>query len=248
MLNIRLTRFNKLLFLSFQVTVAAKVIEMAEVEIQHTSSGKSLKKRDIIIADKTGSINLTIWEGAINEIALGKCYKMKNLTIRIWNEKKTLSSSLNSSVEEINNFGPVVKSNDYQTLKKERVQINIISASATKFKTCAICNVELKDLNMDLKTFKCTNCNMRQNLKSVRETLRCEIVARQQEENKQVKYVVTNQALNSFEATKDIDDPDQMEDALLSFPNVFVVLSGLSINNIYLETNEDVDEDDEDTE
>lgn len=71
MLNIRLTRFNKLLFLSFQVTVAAKVIEMAEVEIQHTSSGKSLKKRDIIIADKTGSINLTIWEGAINEIALG---------------------------------------------------------------------------------------------------------------------------------------------------------------------------------
>ena len=89
---------------------------------------------------------------------------------------------------------------------------------------------------------------MRQNLKSVRETLRCEIVARQQEENKQVKYVVTNQALNSFEATKDIDDPDQMEDALLSFPNVFVVLSGLSINNIYLETNEDVDEDDEDTE
>ena len=101
---------------------------------------------------------------------------------------------------------------------------------------------------MDLKTFKCTNCNMRQNLKSVRETLRCEIVARQQEENKQVKYVVTNQALNSFEATKDIDDPDQMEDALLSFPNVFVVLSGLSINNIYLETNEDVDEDDEDTE
>ena len=119
MLNIRLTRFNKLLFLSFQVTVAAKVIEMAEVEIQHTSSGKSLKKRDIIIADKTGSINLTIWEGAINEIALGKCYKMKNLTIRIWNEKKTLSSSLNSSVEEINNFGPVVKSNDYQTLKKE---------------------------------------------------------------------------------------------------------------------------------
>ena len=49
-------------------------------------------------------------------------------------------------------------------------------------------------------------------------------------------------------ATKDIDDPDQMEDALLSFPNVFVVLSGLSINNIYLETNEDVDEDDEDTE
>ena len=89
---------------------------------------------------------------------------------------------------------------------------------------------------------------MRQNLKSVRETLRCEIVARQQEENKQVKYFVTNQALNSFEATKDIDDPDQMEDALLSFPNVFVVLSGLSINNIYLETNEDVDEDDEDTE
>ena len=49
---------------------------MAEVEIQHTSSWKSLKKRDIIIADKTGSINLTIWEGAINEIALGKCYKM----------------------------------------------------------------------------------------------------------------------------------------------------------------------------
>ena len=89
---------------------------------------------------------------------------------------------------------------------------------------------------------------MRQNLKSVRETLRCEIVARQQEENKQVKYFVTNQALNSFEATKDIDDPDQMEDALLSFPNVFVVLSGLSINHIYLETNEDVDEDDEDTE
>ena len=89
---------------------------------------------------------------------------------------------------------------------------------------------------------------MRQNLKSVRETLRCEIVARQQEENKQVKYFVTYQALNSFEATKDIDDPDQMEDALLSFPNVFVVLSGLSINNIYLETNEDVDEDNEDNE
>ena len=79
---------------------------------------------------------------------------MKNLTIRIWNEKKTLSSSLNSSVEDINNFGSVVKSNDYQTLKKERVQINIISASATKFKICAICNVELKDLNMELKTFK----------------------------------------------------------------------------------------------
>ncbi|XP_062597153.1 uncharacterized protein LOC134258618, partial [Saccostrea cucullata] len=195
-----------------KVTVAAKVLEVGDIDNQITSSGKSLKKRESIIADNSGAMGLTIWEEQISLVEPGKSYKFKNLTLRIWNEKKKVSTAINSSIEEVENI-EAVNDHGYEdiTIKKEKNQLFILSASCSKVRKCTICNSTIQNINEEVKTFKCTICNMRQNISSIHKFLECEIVGML--DGKQRRLQIPNQTLKSFSPTQTMEDSDEIEDA-----------------------------------
>ena len=96
-----------------RVTVEGKVVELEQMK--EVSGGK--KKQDLVVADSTGSIRLTIWEEVIGLVVEGKCYRFAGMMVREFKGRKFLSTSkTESKVEEIPDIGQV------EIPEKEEVQ------------------------------------------------------------------------------------------------------------------------------
>ena len=89
------------------------------------------------MADETGCAKLMLWENTINQVARGKSYHFKNVTVHIFDNKKYLNTNESTTVEEIDDLqninvdAPEIKNN----LKEKVVGVNI-----KKSPSCLACN------------------------------------------------------------------------------------------------------------
>ena len=65
-------------------SVVVKVLKIAEKE--------EVFKQDVTIADKSGTIRLTLWQNDINQMQVGKSYTLDYVTVKSFNNVKYLSS------------------------------------------------------------------------------------------------------------------------------------------------------------
>lgn len=52
----------------------------------------NLLKTDAMISDDTGTIRLELWENAIDQVQRGKSYLLKNLKVKIFDDKKYVNT------------------------------------------------------------------------------------------------------------------------------------------------------------
>ena len=90
----------------------AEVQKMAEYT-RVTVIVKVLSKRkaeDVIIADATGVMTVTLWEEKVDSLDLLQCYKLSQFLVRDYNMKKSLSlSRQGSKVESVTDIGEVAE-------------------------------------------------------------------------------------------------------------------------------------------
>lgn len=80
------------------VTFRGKAVHIGETE---TTIAKKLKLAKSKFVDKTGIIDLDLWEQFIEPIKKGSVYEVSRAQVRIWNGKKKLSTTLQSTVTEV---------------------------------------------------------------------------------------------------------------------------------------------------
>ena len=69
------------------IIVRAKVLTLKEsLEVE-----PSLLKQDIIIADATGTVRLTVWQQDTNQLCIGKSYVFDKVTVRSYDGSKYLT-------------------------------------------------------------------------------------------------------------------------------------------------------------
>ena len=93
-----------------RVTVEGKVVELdgaKEVSVE-------LKKQDLIVAESSGSIRLTIWQQMIGQVEKDKSYRFNKMMVRLFKGKKFLSTSKTDSDIE-----PIDEISDEAQLKEE---------------------------------------------------------------------------------------------------------------------------------
>ena len=81
------------------VSVNIKVINVALHRVVSTGV-----LQEVIIADTTGTLNLCLWDNTIDQLEKDKCCSLNNECIRRYYGVKSLSTSSNSMIKEIDNF------------------------------------------------------------------------------------------------------------------------------------------------
>ena len=85
-------------------TVKIKVVRLLE----NVTLPSGLQRADFLVADKTGSIKITLWEHNIEKLVLNKSYLLQNILVRSYREEKYISLSKHeSTVQPIDNIGEV---------------------------------------------------------------------------------------------------------------------------------------------
>ena len=83
------------------VDLKVKVVQKQQGTQLVYKNGNARRKSDSYIADTTESIKLALWEDLTDHVHAGKSYHFKNLTVRIFEDKKFLNSNENTVIEEI---------------------------------------------------------------------------------------------------------------------------------------------------
>ena len=90
-----------------KVTMNIKAIEVKEPVLT-----REKMKQDIIIADKTATGKVTLWEEHINELDVGKSYTLKSFVVRVFQSTKYLARGDTSEILSINDIGVVATPRD----------------------------------------------------------------------------------------------------------------------------------------
>ena len=93
------------------VSVECKVLHKLETqEVYSKTHGKDLNKCDIIIADATGTIRMTIWEALIEQVEASKSYLFKDVKVNCFSGKalnSNTTSRINALPTDVNIFSSV---------------------------------------------------------------------------------------------------------------------------------------------
>lgn len=127
------------------VTFSRKAVHVTQMEI---TPSQKLKLAKGTFADKSGIIQVDIWEQFIPMIQEGKIYQISPIQVRVWNEEKKLSTTFRSVVTEI-------QDESLAQLTVSEDQINVDDPSI-EFQVPNIYSVE------QLQTLiHCVNCSQR---------------------------------------------------------------------------------------
>ncbi|XRO76903.1 single-strand DNA-binding protein Rpa [Methanocaldococcus sp. 10A] len=87
------------------VEITGVVTDVSDVKTFTRKDGSEGKYRRIIIADKSGSIRMTLWdELADMDIKVGDILKIKRARARKWNNRMELSSTSETKIEKLENY------------------------------------------------------------------------------------------------------------------------------------------------
>ena len=117
--------------------------------------------RKPVAHDNTGSIEISFYNDAADEISDGKCYKISNLTLNTYESERILKSSSRTEVTLVESHNIVV-SEMTQTLEKEMKGkfTSIDLKSFTPINICSTCNTVLTEENINDGVAECASCNM----------------------------------------------------------------------------------------
>lgn len=150
-----------------QVSVSVKVLEVEKDTVVDVR-GTLMRKQDILIADSTATMKLSLWDNLVNTLEPLKSYKIENTSTRFFNNVKFLTSTKETTAEQIEpieNVAPAPIKKENQKLTGNITQVNI-----NKNITCGNCR---KKATVDQTTlmFRCNFCAMKQKVTSTITTL-----------------------------------------------------------------------------
>lgn len=73
-------------------------MEVGLVQVQIVRESP-LKKQDVMVADQTGTIKLTVWDELVDKLQKGKSYSIKNLSTRLFQNVKALTATKATTYE-----------------------------------------------------------------------------------------------------------------------------------------------------
>lgn len=213
------------------------MISLGDAQTQN-ATGRTLTKREGVIADKSAAIKITLWENQTQKVQVSKSYQFQNVTVRLWDNKKFLSTSVSTIINEIPDIGPLPAQN-LDDLQDSKQHFSIISVSCKLTKQCLACKAEITSMNPELTTYKCTSCLMRQNVSTIVQGYKCDIIGNLN--SVQRRLLVPARVLASCDVTKSLQNCDDIEDVLLKSKEIEITVSGNSVTSMEINTDSEDD-------
>lgn len=197
-----------------KVSVKAKIMSQNDPTLQTIKSGEVIQKQYLTIADATNSIQLCAWDKHIEQIQLAKCYTFCNVSLRNFDNVKSLTTCPDTRIDLVDDIGPV-KNVEVESVSLIET-ITVDSVSCVSMTLCGVCNKDVGTYNSNVPTLKCKFCNMRQNTSKLQSSLKAQINCKLSDEPTLHKLSISNAVLKNFTDTNKMQSPDDIEDYLLS--------------------------------
>lgn len=143
------------------VDIKVKVIIKEENKSPIVQDTKTRYKCDTLVADKTGCAKLVLWENTINQVARGKSYHFKNITVRIFEDEKYLNTNEDTTVEEIDDVQNI--NVDAPEIKNNLLKVRVVGVNIKKSPSCLACNHTFptrQEPAQDEEEITCSNCSI----------------------------------------------------------------------------------------
>ena len=151
------------------VALKAKVLSKSEVSSIHSHMmKKELSKCDIIVADGSGAIIVTLWENQIEQVFVDRSFYFQGLKVNCFN-KKQLSSTKSTKIDICDDIAVSLESSGAaEELKpreksKKSITRTVFAADVRKSFTCINCKSKISDID-EKSALKCVNCNLKSDM------------------------------------------------------------------------------------
>ncbi|XP_070564414.1 uncharacterized protein [Ptychodera flava] len=202
------------------ITITAKVLRILSVKKQQNVRGKIIDKQSVLVADSSGSVELTLWAGLIDTVDIDSTYTFTALSVRRY-EFTTLTTTPQTA---ITTAGAI----DHKETPIEDIlpptQLNIeeiVQVSAKMTTGCSACHTPIVTPPSTVRFVKCTFCFMRQKTTAMVTKYTCNVNVKTSD-NQTMKLTIPNQIILDFfeEQQTPPMDTDTLEEYLLDASHV----------------------------
>lgn len=138
-------------------TIKIKVVQLYGVQ-EIEKDGKLLKKRDVLIADDSGVINLLLWQNSIDHLQVGHSYNLINVKAKEYIDDVYITLTNSSVVHIIDNIGDVSTQPTPGTIATTTITGEIVGCNNVEsFRSCLFCKGKLYQPRSEVTT--CTSCS-----------------------------------------------------------------------------------------
>ena len=173
----------------------------------------------MVVADKTGILELGLWAEQIAEVETGKSYKITNLSTRDFNGQLKLTTTLNTRIEQIDDMTNT-QTDAAALFAMEKQKSKVLQCTVVKTTKCSNCNSAI-DMPIDQSQsplIRCSHCHMKMKVSSLQHKLHAKLNF--ETENKDIcKKTAFNETILHFleQSNKEeiCNDTEAIEDFLL---------------------------------
>uniref|UniRef100_A0A8W8NTQ5 Uncharacterized protein n=1 Tax=Magallana gigas TaxID=29159 RepID=A0A8W8NTQ5_MAGGI len=200
-----------------KITIEAKVMNKMDPTLQAIKSGEVIRKSYITVADATDTIQVCAWDKHIDQLEIGKSYKMTSVSLRSFDGIKSITTCPDTIIDRIEDIESV---NTAETDAISVIDTLIIDAvSCNSFTLCSACNKAIGVFNPDVNTVKCPTCQMRQKTKNLHQSFKIQVNCRFQSNDQPKKMAISHNVLTNFRETRELKSDNEIEDYFLSKSN-----------------------------
>ena len=111
-----------------------------------------------MVADRTNSIKLILWEDTIDKVSAGKSYLQQNVTVRSFDDTKFVITNETTVVQEVDEITDA--NTNTPGLQENHLTGQCVGIDIKKNMSCLVCNHSLPDdLTME-ETIACPHCKV----------------------------------------------------------------------------------------
>ncbi|XP_062608970.1 uncharacterized protein LOC134270742, partial [Saccostrea cucullata] len=196
------------------VSVKAKIMDQKETTLQTIKSGEVIQKQYVTISDASDTIQLCAWDKHIKQIQLAKSYTFCNVSVRNFDNIKSLTTCPDTVIQEISDIGAI---NNAQVQSVSVIDTILVdSVSCVSLTLCGVCNKDIGTFNPNVPTVKCKVCNMRQRTSNLTSSMKVQVNCKFPDNPAAFKFSISNGILKNFGDTSQLNTPDDIEDYFLS--------------------------------
>lgn len=191
-------------------------------------NGVQRELREFNICDNSGQTKLTVWEDRIAMVEVHKSYEISNLTTRRFGEKTTLSTTVLSSITEVQDVGePETLEASDESTKSLEICGRVLGVEVVARYHCALCHASQVELNKKDECYRCEKC------RQLQETGTFSVlyggILTVMSDTKVHKLQMTNSAVRMFVSEQlggGVTDVDVIDRKIISVKNVQVEVDG----------------------
>ena len=155
----------QLVALNNRITLSAKVLIVGDAETVTTKDERTLHKQECVIGDDSGTCRIVLWEQDIGRLSLHNTYHMENLTTRMFDGKKYVSVSANTTIAQVDDIQTVAVP-DLNDVGVKRFVGEIAGVmTMNEYFGCIACNGKVNQQDSSSLIGECTKCSMKIKIK-----------------------------------------------------------------------------------